>query len=71
MPTASGVPVMVTSLSWVSPLLPAILIWAPELTLWCGGGGGGGGIHVHDASENICVTQTVILLIISTLKSFH
>ena len=68
MPTASGVPVMVTSLSWVSPSLPAILIWAPELTLWCGGGGR---IHVHDASENICVTQTVILLIISTLKSFH
>ena len=32
-PTASGVPVMVTRRSWLSPSLPAILIWAPELTL--------------------------------------
>ena len=53
MPTASGVPVMVTSLSWVSPSLPAILIWAPELTLrWCGGGGGGG-----EGGKNTCALR--------------
>ena len=32
-PTASGVPVIVTSLSPPSPSFPAIFIWAPLLTL--------------------------------------